>query len=394
MSDTLCVHRDRRVLWGNQAFLRQLGRARVEDVVGLDILHDIVHPDDRAELARTMRLPATSTGLTSRRFRVHRPDDTEIIIEISEPQIVEFDGSPARLVVGRDITESRRQESATVVADRMASIGMLAAGVAHEVNNPLAYVHANLVLAERGLAKGGSLALREAIAAKIRDVGAALGIEVKIEIIEEPRAAIVTARENLLADEMLCVSGSVYLAGIARKTLRERRARDVRIELATADRLGEIPDVERRASALFSPLDLPPEAAADTFSLRELEAAQKLGRLIVALDVEGRVVGFALLDDLDDGIHLEELDVDPDLGRQGIGRRLLNAACDLARESGATSITLSTFRDVAWNAPFYARNGFEPIPPEMYTDAMRALREHEAGEGLAPERRILMRRSL
>lgn len=176
MSDSVCVHRDGRVLWGNQAFLRQLGRARVEDVVGLDILHDIVHPDDRAELARTMRLPATSTGLTSRRFRVHRPDDTEIIIEISEPQIVEFDGSPARLVVGRDITESRRQESATVVADRMASIGMLAAGVAHEVNNPLAYVHANLVLAERELAKGGSLALREAIAAaregtdRVRDI--------------------------------------------------------------------------------------------------------------------------------------------------------------------------------------------------------------------------------
>jgi len=156
MSDSVCVHRDGRVVWGNHAFLRQLGRSRIEEVVGLSILEDITHPEDRAELARTMRLGVAQFADTAppRRFRVLRPDGTVILIEISSPQIVEFDGAPARLVVGRDITERRRQESAMMVADRMASIGMLAAGVAHEINNPLAYVHANLIVAERELSRG------------------------------------------------------------------------------------------------------------------------------------------------------------------------------------------------------------------------------------------------
>jgi len=166
MSDSVCVHREGRVVWGNHAFVEQLGRGRVEDIVGLRILEDIVHPEDRAELARTMQLKDVPSDQPPRKFRVSRPDGRTILIEISAPQLVEFDGEPARLVVGRDITERRRQESAMVVADRMASIGVLAAGVAHEINNPLAYVHANLVVAGQEIARGAhGPALAEAIAA-------------------------------------------------------------------------------------------------------------------------------------------------------------------------------------------------------------------------------------
>jgi C4-dicarboxylate-specific signal transduction histidine kinase/CheY-like chemotaxis protein len=58
------------------------------------------------------------------------------------------DGSPrGSVVVFRDVTEHRRMQAQLLVADRMASVGMLAAGVAHEINNPLAYVTANTDLA-------------------------------------------------------------------------------------------------------------------------------------------------------------------------------------------------------------------------------------------------------
>jgi N-acetylglutamate synthase-like GNAT family acetyltransferase len=48
-------------------------------------------------------------------------------------------------------------------------------------------------------------------------------------------------------------------------------------------------------------------------------------------------------------------------GRKRIGRQLIACVADHARTLGLTSLTLTTFRDVPWNAPFYARLGFEYI---------------------------------
>ena len=53
------------------------------------------------------------------------------------------------VVVARDVTDQKRAETQLMVSDRMASVGTLAAGVAHEINNPLAAVMANLELAQR-----------------------------------------------------------------------------------------------------------------------------------------------------------------------------------------------------------------------------------------------------
>ena len=44
--------------------------------------------------------------------------------------------------------------------------------------------------------------------------------------------------------------------------------------------------------------------------------------------------------------------------RQGVGTRLLDRACEWARGQGYDAITLTTFADIAWNGPFYARRGF------------------------------------
>src|SRR4051812_46621396 len=57
---------------------------------------------------------------------------------------VNLDGAPAIMVVARDITERKRMQAQLLLADRMASLGTLAAGVAHEINNPLGYVIMNL----------------------------------------------------------------------------------------------------------------------------------------------------------------------------------------------------------------------------------------------------------
>ena len=104
-------------------------------------------------------------------------------------------------------------------------------------------------------------------------------------------------------------------------------------------------------------------------------------------------VGFAHVQVLESGsAHLEEIDVHPDHGRRGLGTSLVNAVCGWAGKEGYAAVTLSTFRDVPWNMPFYARLGFEEIAPADRTPALRAVVAAETRKGLSPDRRVTMRR--
>ena len=113
--------------------------------------------------------------------------------------------------------------------------------------------------------------------------------------------------------------------------------------------LAQLPVVEAAADELFVPLgvtDLPPPASA-----QERAGAW---RVLVAGEP---VAGFAVLELLDGAVHLEQLSVDPAHGRRGIGAALLAATVEAASEHGADRVTLLTYADVTWNAPWYARHG-------------------------------------
>ncbi len=152
---------------------------------------------------------------------------------------------------------------------------------------------------------------------------------------------------------------------------------------AEAADLAALPAVEAAADTLFLPLgiaDLPPPAGAD-------ERA-RAWRVLVA----GRPVrGFAALGRLDGDVHLEQLSVHPDAGRRGLGAALLAATLEEARAAGARRVTLTTYADVAWNAPWYARHGWREttdVGPEL-----AAVVRVEAGLGLERHgRRVVMAR--
>jgi len=137
----------------------------------------------------------------------------------------------------------------------------------------------------------------------------------------------------------------------------------------------------------------PESVLAETTSREDFEDAQKRGHLWVALAGD-EPVGFAQVKVLEPGIaHLDEIDVHPDHGRRGIGTTLVMTVCDWAAKNGKRAVTLCTFRDVAWNMPFYARLGFEVIPAHERTPALRSVVEDETRRGLDPTRRVTMRRA-
>ncbi|WP_368771060.1 GNAT family N-acetyltransferase [Enterobacter cloacae] len=100
-------------------------------------------------------------------------------------------------------------------------------------------------------------------------------------------------------------------------------------------------------------------------------------------------VGFILAEMHVSSLFIVELSVHLDWQGKGIGRRLIACVADQARKRGLASLTLTTFRDVPWNAPFYARLGFEMIT--TLTPELREKREEETAHGLAYDARCAMR---
>ncbi|MDP4509430.1 GNAT family N-acetyltransferase [Nonomuraea turcica] len=104
--------------------------------------------------------------------------------------------------------------------------------------------------------------------------------------------------------------------------------------------------------------------------------------------------GFALVGWVDGNLHLDQLAVHPDHMRKGIGGRLVAAVIDHAGAAGAPHVTLTTYRDVPWNAPWYARHGFTVLPEEEWGPELRALVEHERELGIEVAPRVVMSRAM
>jgi GNAT superfamily N-acetyltransferase len=158
---------------------------------------------------------------------------------------------------------------------------------------------------------------------------------------------------------------------------------------ARAEHISALSAIERAAAQLLR--DHAPESVlTETTDERTFADAARDGRLWVAS--AGNVpVGFALVRMLAHDLpHLEEIDVDPSHGRRGLGTALVKAVCEWATDSGYAVLTLTTFRAVPWNLPFYARMGFVEIPRETLRSELAAVVSEEAHRGLDPNTRAVM----
>jgi PAS domain S-box-containing protein len=115
------------------------------------LIMEFLHPEDRERAATRIRRLLEEGALEDRaEYRSIDARGEEHTVEISSIPI-EFGGGPAVLAFARDVTERRRLQNKLLEADRLAALGVLSAGVAHEINNPLAYVLLNLEYLKREL---------------------------------------------------------------------------------------------------------------------------------------------------------------------------------------------------------------------------------------------------
>ena len=105
-------------------------------------------------------------------------------------------------------------------------------------------------------------------------------------------------------------------------------------------------------------------------------------------------VGFTAVNTVDGRAHVASLGVHPDRGRRGIGSQLLATVCALAEELGRPAVTLTTFVDVPWNAPWYAARGFSVLPDERWGTELRAVWAAEVAAGIVVAPRVAMIRLL
>ena len=162
------------------------------------------------------------------------------------------------------------------------------------------------------------------------------------------------------------------------------------ITLARPQDIAALPGIELSAATLLEG-HVPASILQESTPLGELSQAQQEGRLWVALADE-LPVGFALVEMLADDLpHLQEMDVSPRHGRRGLGTKLLGAVLAWLALSGHRQMTLTTFRAIPWNMPFYSRLGFEELPADGLRPELEAIVRDETARGLDPVQRVVMR---
>jgi GNAT superfamily N-acetyltransferase len=152
-------------------------------------------------------------------------------------------------------------------------------------------------------------------------------------------------------------------------------------------------EVERRAAALLLGHGAHDLFAMHSLSQHDLQQGIHYGILRVA-EVEGQAAGFALCGEIDGHAHLFEMDVVPERGRSGIGSSLLEAVCSEAASRGYVAMTLTTLRDVPWNAPFYGKRGFSELAEAEWGQGICEIVARERMLGSPMRLRVMMRREL
>ena len=166
--DGVAILRQGAIVYLNERAGRMLGLATPEEGYGRRIT-EFMDPDDaETAMRRIRRLQETGQQAAEpHEYRSRSIDGRELIVEISSIPI-DLDGERAVLAFARDVTERKAIQARLAQAERLSALGVLSAGVAHEINNPLAYVVLNLEVMERELTKSPDRTSPETLLERVR----------------------------------------------------------------------------------------------------------------------------------------------------------------------------------------------------------------------------------
>src|SRR5690554_5332030 len=147
--DGILIHRGQEIIYANPAMARLLGYDGPRELYTIQV-RDFVRDEDIARLPSRIANADPDTSITS--FKEHplrRKDGSLISVETAHYKGI-YANQAAVISLSRDITARKELQSKAMQLDRMLAAGTLAAGIGHEINNPLAFVsgHLDLALAE------------------------------------------------------------------------------------------------------------------------------------------------------------------------------------------------------------------------------------------------------
>jgi GNAT superfamily N-acetyltransferase len=166
-----------------------------------------------------------------------------------------------------------------------------------------------------------------------------------------------------------------------------------RLRLVRQEELPLLRDIERASGEIFRDIGMAEIADDEPLSLAELAHYQEAGRAWVISEggtADGKLVAFLLAEPVDGNLHVAQVSVHPAAAGRRLGQALIEHLARLAAGQGAAGLTLTTYRDVPWNAPYYRRLGFIEIPEARLSPGLRAIRDLERTAGLDSWPRVAM----
>lgn len=166
------------------------------------------------------------------------------------------------------------------------------------------------------------------------------------------------------------------------------------IRAAQPGDISGIRDIEGAAGELFREIGMDAIAADPPSSEAELAPYLCEGRAWVGTDTADNPIAYILVDVIDAGAHIEQVTVHPVYSRKGLGSSLIDHVERWAAGCGLNAMTLTTFRDVPWNAPYYERLGFLPVPEQTWPNGLRKVVQSEVQHRLNAWPRVVMRKEI